>query len=352
MLRLVLLLQKHKQLTIVVSIFLIILITIICALYVHNKNTNLQDTKVVETTPAILNSIQQSIRLIGTIKAKKSTIFTAKVIGTLEKAIDAGQHVNKGELIAKLENADLEHSVLLSEDAAKLAKEQYERTLILAKTNAISQKSIDDAKAAWITTQKSLATARLELDQTKFIAPFSGIVGMYKIRDGSQVAQGEQILTFYDPNEIIVEFDIPATYLKQINNGQPVIIGNKKLHIKHIQKMVDPNTNMSPATVDYPSENCFIGENIDVDLIVAKKNNVLVLPTSAVFLKNGTSSVYIVENNTAILKPVTTGLQEKEQIEIIDGIKELDVIIVCGQSRLYPFAKVKIFQANNPKPEK
>ena len=109
--------------------------------------------------------------------------------------------------------------------------------------------------------------------------------------------------------------------------------------------MVDPNTNMSPAIVDYPCENCFIGENIDVDLIVAKKNNVIVIPASSIFLKNGISSVYIVENNKAILKPVTTGIQEKEQIEIIEGIKELDVVIVCGQSRLYPFAKVKIFQA-------
>jgi membrane fusion protein (multidrug efflux system) len=250
------------------------------------------------------------------------------------------------DLIAKLENADLEHSVLLSEDAVKLAKEQYDKyTLVFAKSNAISQKSLDDAKAAWITAQKALATAKQELDQTKFIAPFAGIVGVYKIRDGSQVTQGEQILTFYDPNEIIIEFNIPANYLKQINNGQTVIIGNKLLHIEHIQKMVDPNTNMSPAIVDYPCENCFIGENIDVDLIVAKKNNVLVIPSSAVFLKNGVTSVYIVENNKAILKPVTTGLQEKEQIEIIEGIKELDVVIVCGQSRLYPFAKVKIFQA-------
>jgi membrane fusion protein (multidrug efflux system) len=346
MLRLFLLLKKHRPLTIVVSAFSIVLIITICTLYIHNQNTNTQEAKVVETTPAILNSIQQSIRLIGTVKANKSTIFTAKVIGTLEKVLNAGQHANKLDLIAKLENADLEHSVLLSEDAVKLAKEQYDKyTLVFAKSNAISQKSLDDAKAAWITAQKALATAKQELDQTKFIAPFAGIVGVYKIRDGSQVTQGEQILTFYDPNEIIIEFNIPANYLKQINNGQTVIIGNKLLHIEHIQKMVDPNTNMSPAIVDYPCENCFIGENIDVDLIVAKKNNVLVIPSSAVFLKNGVTSVYIVENNKAILKPVTTGLQEKEQIEIIEGIKELDVVIVCGQSRLYPFAKVKIFQA-------
>ena len=342
--------HSHTKISNAISVsILLLIIIIIYNVFNYNKNSIIQETKIVECKPAILGSIKQTIRLVGTIKAKKSTVFTAKVIGTVEQIADAGIQVEKGELIAKLENADLEYSVQLSEDSAKIAKEQYDRTLILGKSNAISKKSMDEAKAQWITAQKALATAKLELDKTKFMAPFSGTVGAYKVRDGSQVTQGEQIVTLFDPSKIIVEFDIPATVLNKIHSGQKVIIDNKTLHIEHVQKMVDPNTNMSPAIVDYPCENCFIGENIDVDLVIEEKNNILVVPTSAVFLKNGTSSVYTVEDNMTILKPVTTGLQEQRQIEIVDGIKEHDLIIIRGQSRLYPFSKVKIFQDDNQK---
>ncbi len=343
--------NSHKKLTYIISTLLII--SIIYGVFFYNKNTNVPEIKVVEVKPATFGSIKQSIRLIGTIKAKKSTIFTAKDTGIVEKIIDSGQKANKGDLVVKLENADLERSYQLSEDAAKVAREQYERHIIAANSNIISKKELDKVKEQWITAQKNLTDTKLKLDQTKFIAPFAGIVGMYKIREGTQVAQGEQIVAFFDPNELVVEFDIPATVLNQIHDGQSVIIGNKHLHINHIQKMVDPDTNMSPAVVDYHYENCFMGENIDVDLIIAEKDNTLIVPTSAVFLKNGIPAVYVVEDNKAILKPITTGLQEKQQIEITEGIKENDLIIINGQARLYPFAKVKIFQekpppANNP----
>lgn len=343
-------LSTNKKRTIITigTIVIALIIILTCIKLNNNKNPITQETKIVEVQPIVLGSIKQTIRLVGTIKAKKSTTFTAKVIGTAQHILDAGQHAEKGELIAKLENADLEYSARLSEDATKISKEQYDRTLIYGKSNLISKNKMDEVKAQWLTAEKSLAAAKLELDKTKFIAPFAGTVGAYKVRDGSQVTQGEQIVSFFDHNEIIVEFDIPATVLNQIANGQQVIINNKTLHIEHIQKMVDPNTNMSPAIVDYPCENCFIGQNIDVNLVVAEKNNILVVPTNAVFLKNGKSSVYIVEDNKAILKPVVTGLQEQEQIEITEGIKENDLIIIRGQLRLYPFAKVEIFKNNHP----
>lgn len=341
--------QSNIHQKIIVGIIIALSIIIITYIFNHNKASLLPEIKIVEAQPITFDSIKQTIRLVGTIKAKKSTIFTAKMIGTVEKILDPGQSAEKGELIAKLENTDLEYSAQLSEDSAKIAKEQYDRTMVHSSSNLISKNKLDEIKAQWLTAQKILASAKLELDKTKFIAPFAGIVGTYKVRNGSQVTQGEQIVSFFDPKEIIIEFDIPATVLNQINNGQPVIIDNKTFKIEHIQKMIDPNTNMSPAIVDYPCENCFIGENIDVNLVIAEKNNILVVPTSAVFLKNGTSSVYIVEDNKAILKPVTTGIQEQEQIEIIDGVKEHDLVIIHGQSRLYPFANVEIFKDKNQK---
>src|SRR3954470_20852867 len=83
------------------------------------------DVKVVEVEKATRTTITQTVRLIGTVQAKRSTILIAKTIGTLDHVAFAGQKISKGGVIAKLENADLDETYRLSKNAEKVVKEQY-----------------------------------------------------------------------------------------------------------------------------------------------------------------------------------------------------------------------------------
>jgi membrane fusion protein (multidrug efflux system) len=206
----------------------------------------------------------------------------------------------------------------------------------------ISKQALEEKKAQWIDAQKRLSLAKIELDKSRFIAPFEGIVGVYKITPGSQVAEGESIVTLYDPTDVMVEFDIPGSLLHQLKDGQQVYVNGKSFPITHIQKMIDPETHMSGASVHFSCKNCFIGETVDVDLALTEHRNVIVIPTEALFLKNGQSFVYTVVDNKVTLKPVILGIREKEMVEIIDGIQTGEQLILRGQARLYPNAPVKI----------
>lgn len=319
---------------------------LLCSCFITNANANQNnpEVKVVEAEQARKQDISQHIRLIGRLKAKKQTTLIAKKEGILEYLAPIGRSLKKGELIARLENKDQAHHYALSKEAEKLAKSQYERVLSLVKTNAISKQMVDERKNALLEAQKALSLAKVELDKSQFIAGFDGMVGISRFSVGAQVEAGDIILTFYDPHQVKVEFDIPATYFNQIQEGQSVLINGQSMQLTNIQKMIDPQTHMLQTQIDFSCDNCVIGDTVDVELAVSQSHNVIVLPNSSVFLKNAKNFVYIVKENKAILTPVGLGIKEKDKIEITWGVEEGDVVITQNQNRLYPEIAVKVHQ--------
>jgi membrane fusion protein, multidrug efflux system len=309
-----------------------------------------KEPKVVEVVKVDLKNITQSVRLIGTIRAKKSTELTAKVTGTLDYIAHAGQKISKGEIIAKLENADLERAYELSDSAERNSKDQYDRMNKLEKPKLAKMQDIEDRKNKWIEAQKAKNVAKMELEKTVFMAPFDGIVGGFKMREGAQVQVGEPIVFFYDPSELIVEFEIPTKVLELIENKdnnpqnkeQMVIIGGEKITVPNIQRIIDPKTHMSPAYVDYVCDNCVIGSNVTLDFIVARHKKVLVIPQEAMFRREGNTYVYVVREDKACLQAITPGINGKGKLEVSQGLSVGDLVIVRGHERLTPDMEVQI----------
>lgn len=325
------------------SLALLLLLVLACYLFFPtDQNQENTDVKVVEVEKVGFGDLVQTARLIGTIKAKRTTILVAKTAGTLDHIATAGERVPKDALIAKLENADLEEAHELAANAASIAKAQYERVVTLAKSNHASQQAVEEKRSSWIKAQEALATANIKLDETRFIAPFEGIVGAFKLREGAQVKPDDQIVTFYDPSELIIEFDIPAPLLGTITKGQKVIVNGKTLSLSHAQKMIDADTHMSPAFLEFSCPDCVIGTNIDLDLVTLERHKILTIPFEAVFLRNGKECVYVAREDKANLTPVTLGVREKERIEVTEGLNEGDLVIIRGQTRLYPEAAIKV----------
>lgn len=303
-----------------------------------------KEPKLVEVEILKSGNIQQTVRLIGIIHPKHATILLAKSSGMLDSLVATGQKVRKGQLIAKLDNPDIETNLTLSEVAETIAKTQYDRLFSLLKTGIVSAKEVEEKKQAWIQAQRDLSKTKIELDTIRFYAPFDGIIGAYKKREGTQVNQGDPIVTLYDPSSLVVDFDIPCTTLNTIHEGQAVRVLNNDYKLSHVQKMIDDETHMCPADVDIDCESCVIGSNVDVDLVVDEKKEVLVIPSEAIFLRNSKPFVYLVKDNKVSLTPVKTGVREKSRVEIIAGLQPGQQLIIRGQERLYPNMSVKIYQ--------
>ncbi len=321
----------------------LLLISLSSVYFFRRSQENRADhVKVVEVIPVERQTIRETAEVIGTIRSHKQTILTAKANGIITLNARSGQRVKKGELLAYIDDGDLERNYHILKETEEIARIQYDRLQSLLKTGVTSKNAAEEKKAALLETQKKLSDAKMALEELKLYAPFDGILGFFKLRDGSQVGKGDMIVNFYDPHSLFVEFDLPLNIATQVKDGSPVWCHQTPYQLTHIQKLLDEDTHMCPAYVNIKCPQCIIGTTLDVIVATQEKSNVIVIPFEAVFLRNAKPHVYVVKDNKSMLTPVTLGLRNKSQVEISEGLQEGEKLIVFGHARLYPYAPVKV----------
>ena len=326
------------------ALVLSVLFFLIRVVFGFGKKSPAPPHKLVEVETVKRHNIQQTVHLLGTIHPKHTTVLVSKGTGMLDALIPTGQHITKGTLIAKMDNPDVEKNLQLSLAAESLAKAQWERFNPLLKTGFVSAKEVEEKKQAWFDAQKELSKTKRELDDLRFYAPFDGIIGAYKKREGSQINPGEAVVTLYDPSSLVVDVDIPCSNLSALQEGQSVRVLGKPYALSHLQKMLDEDTHMCPADVDISCDDCLMGATVDVDLVVAEKKEVVVIPYQALFLKDSKPFVYTVSGGKVVLQAITLGLKQQDLIEITDGLTPGQQLIIKGQERLYPDMVVDVFK--------
>jgi membrane fusion protein, multidrug efflux system len=344
------LLSKLKLRKVIIIVVMILLVGLIYKYFVQPSEQNKkQHSKVVEVEEVQLKNIKQTVELIGTIKSRQQSLLTAKVKGILNIITKPGQAIKKGELIAEIENNDIKNNFKILKEAERIAKAQFERYNSLFKSGVASKTVVEKNKALLLEVRKKASDAKMALDEIKIYAPFDGVVGLFKFREGSQVQSGDSIVSFYDPAALIVEFDIPLSVAKQVQNGSQVFVKGKEYSLTHIQKMLDEATHMCPAYVTINCQDCIIGTPVDVSLVVQERQSIIVIPFESIFLREGKPFVYIAKENKANLTPVQLGIRNKQLVEITSGVKEGDQVIVFGHNRLYPDIPITIFKGSTIK---
>lgn len=335
--------SKYKIIGLSSSILLTVL-GIYSIFYKHTKISPPAPPKIVEIVTVIPSILEKKIKLIGTIRPKHATVLVAKGSGMLDTLMTSGQTVNKGDLIAKITNPDIERSYQLTKETEQLENTQYQRLKNLQKTGFVSAREVEEKKRIWIDSQKEKARTKIELKNMRFYAPFDGVIGAFKIKEGAQVTEGAPVVTIYDPNSLTVEIDIPCTNNHSIEENQPIYILNQLYHLSHVQKMIDDETHMCPADVDIQCTHCLVGTSVSGQLVMNKRTGVLVIPTQALFLKQGKTHVYRIVDKKVELVAVKTGIQEKDKVEIVSGLKSGDQIVRKSPERLYPGLEVSIYK--------
>ena len=104
-----------------------------------SDQTQDQNSKIVEVEKVQLKTIKEMADFIGVIKSEQQAILSAKAKGTLNIIAKPGQRLTQGELIAKIENNDIEHNYKLLKEAEEIAKLQFERSKSLLKSRFSSK---------------------------------------------------------------------------------------------------------------------------------------------------------------------------------------------------------------------
>jgi membrane fusion protein (multidrug efflux system) len=321
---------------------------------------------------AEMKGVTPSYAFVGRIKAVNTVQLRARVEGFLEKVLfTEGQRVKTGDLLFQIEKTQYQAAVeqananLAAAQAQELnAQLQYNRSSDLVKTQAISQATVDQnraaldsAKASILQNKAALSVAQENLGYTDVASPIDGRIGLTTYTQGNLVNPASGVLaTIVSDDPIYVEFPVSMRQILDItaahkqDAGGPISI---KVFVKlanrqeyahpgvwnYIGNQVDPQTDtlLVRATLPNPERQLVDGAFVTVEVKENEEQPRLVIPRSALQLDQAGIYVLVVNKEHKVeVKRVTTGEAVNTQIAISSGLAVGDQVIVDGIQKVRP----------------
>lgn len=304
------------------------------------------DAYIVKTS-----MLTNSIEVPGTLVSNEATEIHPEVSGLITGIyFKEGGFVNKGVLLVKLNDADLQAQKRKLQIQLKVAKANEERSAQLLKIQGISKQDYDAIALQVSNVNADLAVIETQIEKTNIRAPFSGKVGLRMVSVGAYVSPATVISTISQVNQMKVDFTVPEKYTREISKGQYVnfkVAGSDKNYAARIMATEsnitqDTRTLQVRATVQGNQTGLVPGNFAKVTLNFEPDPNAILVPTQAIIPEARGKKVYLYENGVSKYIDVTTGLRDSARIEITSGLKAGDTILVTGLLTLKPDGKVKL----------
>jgi len=286
----------------------------------------------------------RSVNSLGTGIANQSIQLISPTSDFItELNIREGKAVQRGEVIAKLQDVDERARVTELEGILSEQKRQLDRLKNLANTQATAQSLLDEQITRVNTTQAQLNSAKAQLAQMTITAPFAGYLGLRQVSEGAYINSGTVITTLDDLNTLRVAFSVAEHYLADIKPGMPLTVTNAAYgNISFSGQVSAIDTRLDPVTRTVTVHGTL--ENKDVRLRPGMLLNVkleldnrvaMQISEKALVPQQQKQFVYLVaDNNTVSQVEVTIGQREPGWVEILTGLQEGDEVVVEGIQKL------------------
>ncbi len=327
--------------------------------------------QTVSTVRAAYQDWQPQLEAVGSLRAIQGVEVSPEVSGIVSALnFKPGQVVKKGavlvELVAEDEIAKL-HSL---QAAAALSKTTYARDQQQFEFKAISQQTLDVDKANAMQADADVAAQQALVNKKIIHALFSGQTGIRLVSVGQYVNAGTPLVSLQELDPIYLDFSVPQQNLSLIRVGQKVSAetdaypGEKfSGQISGINPEVDSVTLNVKVRAELPNPNRRLlpGMYATVDIFAGEQQRYLTLPQTAVTYNPYGTIAYLVEQQGAnaqgkpklIVKQVfvTTGATRGDQVAVLKGIQEGDMVVTAGQVKLHNGSPVTINNDIQPSDE-
>ena len=303
----------------------------------------------------------------GYVVARRRATVSSKMTGkVMEVFVEEGMYVEKGQLLAQLDDSTLVADLNYSLSQLNEAKRVYNRTKELAKEQLASQASLDAAKAA-VEGFDALANVRKQMvADMKILAPFSGVVVYKAAQPGEMISPVSAgggftktgICTIVDMDSLEVEVDVNEAFINRVIAGQPAVANLNaypKWDIPAKVIAIIPTADRNKATVKVRIGLLEKDERVLPDMGArvsflrkveraekqAKKEGVMV-PLNAVGEINNTSYVLIVSNGKLKLNEVVVAEETSNYARITSGLSSGSKVVARFDYELEDNQKVTI----------
>ena len=326
-----------------------------------NKKDKAADTSnaTVQAVPVKVmklekKKIAKTIDYTANLEAEEQVYYAPSSTGRIEKIhVEVGDPIKKGQLLVEMDRTQLHQA----EVQLKNLETEYNRAVMLKKTESISQQAYDAA-----VTQYEVAKSNVEFlrENTKLLAPFNGVV-TGKFYENGEMYSGSpaggaakaSVISIEQINPLKAKVNMTEQYFPLIKQGTPVELKSAIYPdrtfpgtVSIVYPTIDKDSRTFTVEVKIPNNDLTLRPGMfgSITFFIGETET-MVVPALAVLKLQGANNRYVFLNDNGKAKRVEVILGKRfdDQVELIsDEIKEGDELITVGQARLVDGAPIQI----------
>ncbi|MDO6852292.1 efflux RND transporter periplasmic adaptor subunit [Cellulophaga lytica] len=319
-------------------------------------NKNLPLVSTLTTKNQVFNHF---LELQGNVQTKQNVLIYPEMAGTLKRVyVKEGQKVNKGQILATIDDGGMSSQLAQLKTQAELAKTTYERQQRLWEQKIGSEIQYLQAKTNYEAQVNAIKQAESQLGKSSIRAPFTGIIDDVIKEQGTVVApgMGSEVFRIVNLSNMYLDVEVPETYIKSIKNGKeavvyfPILNDSVVTKVRQTGNFINPSNRSFVVEIPVPNKNGNIKPNLTakVKLNDYTSNEAILIPQSVISENaNGEQYVYVAEKTeenyaNAKKKIITTGKSQGPLTEVVSGLTANEHVIKEGARTVKDGQKVEI----------
>jgi RND family efflux transporter MFP subunit len=323
-----------------------------------------QASQTVTVQTVGVANLPRRITASGDIVAWNEVIVGAETGGltAVRVLVDEGAWVRQGQPMVQM-NDDLLRAQLRQQEASAAAARATVAQMDAALGRArelnsrgyLSKAGLDTATANQATAAAQLAAAeaglsevRTRLSQATVRAPVAGLVASRKVVQGQIVAPGTELFRIVRDGRLELNAEVPETQLAQVRAGMPATVASDQLgevpgRVRIITSQVDPQSRVGVARIALSTPGGFRPGMFARGVINVGDQPAITTPTVAVVYRDNKAGVFVIDAQSVVrFRPVVVGSRTSERVEVAEGLKAGERIVVQGAGFLADGDRVRV----------
>ncbi|PJJ74520.1 RND family efflux transporter MFP subunit [Thermoflavifilum aggregans] len=304
---------------------------------------------VIRLSPEVFKTY---IEVQGHVDAQQNVNVNPEISGVVTAIyVQVGQWVKRGQVLAQLDDKVIRQQLAQLETQLDFTKNLYERQKNLWAQKIGTEVQLLQAKNNYENVQKQIAVVQSQLSMYRLVSPIDGRVDEVDLKIGQAVSPGMNTIRVVNLNDLRVKGQIAESYIGQVHQGDPVEVifpdASDTLHtrLSYVSSVIDPNSRSFNIEIKLPAHSIFRPNMVAVIRVVSYVNpQAIVVPVNVVQHTETGDYVFVAEDNYAKEVKITKGKTYNDRVEVLQGLKPGDTLIINGYQDLADHVPVQIVQ--------
>lgn len=310
----------------------------------------------VKTATVLAVSVAMNLNYSGTVEASQVIPLSFRTAGTIDKIMaDVGDPVRKGQVLATLDDSDLQNIYNTTLAKYRQAEDAYTRLKQVYDEGSLPEIKWVEMKSNYEQAKSALDLAQNNLDKCKLIAPVDGIVGRRNIEPGqSSITLTMAPIELVRIEKVFVKVSVPENEINRIKEGLQAgitvsALGGKAFtgEVTHISPVAELMSRTYTVKLSVTNTDRDLKPGMVCDVMLSQDSGEvsLIVPTKAVSKdSDGKTFVFVVnrDKGTVSKQFITVGRYAGSGIEVIDGLSEGQTVVSAGMEKLSDNSKIQL----------